>query len=81
MSYGHQRYYDDEIDEFKRRRAMDEADEGRLVDAAMRDILAGRLDSEVVHEAMKLGHHTDYRKLSQALNDAERAARHAGTLA
>lgn len=69
---------EDEIDAFKRRRALAEARAGWLIDAAMRDILRGELDSDAVQRAMQLGHHEEYSKLKEARDVAIAAARHSG---
>lgn len=71
-------YADDDIDEFKIRRDIREAAEGWLINAAFRDILAGKFDTSSVHFALQLGHHEDYPKLKQAHENALRAARHMG---
>lgn len=71
---------DCEIEEFKIWRDSVEQDEGWLIDAAFRDILAGKFDTEAVHLAMKLGHREEYSKLKEAHDEAIRAARHAGAL-
>ncbi len=56
------RYCEDEIDEFKYRRALREAADGPIVDAAIRDIIAGDFDSQAVHEVMsrRVGSIEDY---------------------
>jgi hypothetical protein len=66
------------IDAFKDRRARREADEDALVDAAMRDIIAGRFDTDAVYFALQLGHHDEYAKLKEAHDLALRGARATG---
>lgn len=68
----------DDCDAFEDWRAMRDAGEASLVDAAFRDIIAGKFDTDAVHAALQLGTHPDYHRLKQLLDDAERAARHAG---
>lgn len=70
--------YFDESEAYKARRDRDEADDGHLIDAAMRDILAGKFDTETVHLAMQLGHHDDFPKLKERHDIALRAAHAAG---
>lgn len=70
--------FDCDIEAFKYDRALREADEGWLIDAAFADILAGNFESETVQAALRLGHHEDYQRLRQARDDAVRAFRHAG---
>lgn len=69
-----------DIEAFKEDRASREAWDGWLIDAAMREIRAGNLDADLVHEAMKLGTHEDHPKLKQALENAHRARRACGAL-
>ncbi len=68
----------DPMEAFKYARDMREAREGWLIDQAFADILAGKFESEAVHEAMKLGHHEDYTKLKETYDAAALAARHSG---
>ncbi len=75
------RYCDDEIDEFKYRRALQEAADGPIVDAAMRDILAGNLDSQAVHEVMsrRVGTINDYVKAKDWYEAAVKVRLHTRT--
>lgn len=74
------RYCDDEIDEFKYREALREASEGEIVDAAMRDIIAGQFESQAVHEVMgrRAGTISDYVKVKDLYEAAALAAIHCG---
>lgn len=76
------RYSDCDIEEFKIRRALHEAQEGPVVDAAMRDLLNGKFDSEAVNEvlARRAGTIAEYVKVKDLYDATVRAARHAGTL-
>lgn len=68
--------YDPNVDEsnaYKERRDRDEANEGYLIDHAMRDILQGKFDTDAVREAMTLTRHSDFEKLATAYDDALRA--------
>jgi hypothetical protein len=56
-------------------RVRQAATEGELINAAFSDILAGRFDSYVVHEALRLGHHEQHQQLREARDTAERVAR------
>jgi hypothetical protein len=49
-----------------------------LVNEAFADILAGRFDSDAVHEAMLLGHHEDHQRLRAERDTALRVARATG---
>lgn len=74
------RYCDDEIDEFKYWEALREASDGEIVDAAMRDIIAGQFESQAVHEVMgrRAGSISDYIKVKDLYEAAALAAIHCG---
>jgi len=75
------RYCDDEIDEFKYRRALQEAADGPVVDAAMRDIIAGNLNSQAVHEVMsrRVGSINDYADAKDLYDVAVKVRIHTGS--
>lgn len=74
-------YSDCEIEEFKIRRALQEARDGRIVDAAMRDLIAGNFDSEAVHEVMsrRTGSIEDYVRVKGQYETAVRVLLHTRT--
>lgn len=57
------------------RRQRKDDDERDIVDAAMRDLLAGKFDSPMVHAAMKLGHHEGYPRVKELRDTATRVER------
>lgn len=71
--------YLDESEAYKARRDRDDAHEGHMIDAAMRDILAGKFDTDAVYFAMQLGHHDDFPKFREQYDIAQLAAHAAGT--
>lgn len=74
------RHSDCEITEFKIRAAIEEAQDGHIVDEAMRDILAGKFESRAVMAVMgrRAGSIHDYIKVKKEYEIAALAARHCG---
>lgn len=71
---------DCDIDCFKRQQAYRDAQDGEIVDAAMRDIIAGKFESQAVHEVMgrRAGTIADYVKVKDLYDAAALAAIHCG---
>lgn len=66
--------YLDDCDAYKAHRQ----EEDDLVNEAFADLLQGKFDTEAVHEAMKLGHHSEHQQLREARDTATRVARASG---
>lgn len=80
MERGVRRTDDCDIDCFKRQQAYREVEDGAIVDAAMRDIIAGKFESQAVHEVMgrRAGSIADYVKVKDLYDAAAMAAIHSG---